>query len=90
MSAPTSSRRQFLKAGSLATVGTVAALHASSVHAAGDDVIRVGDRRVRRVAGPGCGQALRADKNVKLVGMADAFSDRLELALQNLKAKRHR
>lgn len=88
MSTQSASRRQFLKTGTLASVGTLAALQASSVHAAGDDVLRVG---IVGCGGRGTGaaaQAMRADKNVKLVGMADAFSDRLEQGLQQLKGQK--
>lgn len=88
MSDQTTSRRQFLKAGTVASVGTLAALSASSVHAGGNDVIKVG---IVGCGGRGTGaaaQALRADKNCKLVAMADAFADRLELSLQNLKGQK--
>ena len=73
-------RRGFLKASAAAT------FLAANAHAAGsDDTIRIGL--------VGCGsrgtgaatQALRADKNVKLVAMADAFQDRLDLSLATLK-----
>lgn len=75
------SRRQFLAA------SAVAAAAAPSLFAAGDDVLKVGLI--------GCGDrgtgaavnALQADKNVKLVAMADAFSDRLESSLGNLLKK---
>ena len=64
------------------------ALAASSLHAAGTDVIRVGligcgDRGTGAAA-----QALAADKNVKLVAMGDAFADRLQSSLTNLRAKK--
>lgn len=68
------SRRQFL-ATSAAVAGSFAA--APSIHAAGDDTIKVG---LIGCGGRGSGaaaQALKADKNVKLVAMADAFEDRL-------------
>lgn len=72
-------RRRFLK--TAAAAGTVGALGPTlGVHAGGSDVLRV--------ALVGCGsrgtgaatQALRADRNVRLVAMADAFEDRLALA----------
>ncbi len=81
MTEPTS-RRTFLKA-SAASVAVASVL--PGAHAAGDDTLRVGligcgDR------GTGAAkQALRADKNVKLVAMCDAFMDRLERSLGNLK-----
>jgi predicted dehydrogenase len=75
------SRRQFLAA------SAVAAAAAPSLFAAGDDVLKVGLI--------GCGDrgtgaavnALQADKNVKLVAMADAFADRLDKSLENLSKK---
>src|SRR5829696_4931763 len=75
-------RRQFLAASAVAVAA------APRIHAAGDDLIKVGLI--------GCGErgtgaavnALQADKNVKLVAMADAFEDRLESSLKNLLAKK--
>ena len=85
-----SSRRQFLKTGTLATVGgtLLSALSPSVVHAAGDDVLRVG---IVGCGGRGMGaaqQALRADPNVKLVAMADAFADKIESGLDALKGQK--
>ena len=62
------SRRQFLKAGTLATVGgtLLSTLSPSAIHAAGGDTLRIG---IVGCGGRGTGaaaQALRADKNVKL------------------------
>src|SRR5205085_2491292 len=81
---PTPSRRAFLR-----TSAAVAAapLVVPAVHAAGNDTLRVGLI--------GCGsrgtgaavQALRADKNVKLVAMGDAFEDRLKESLAFLLEK---
>lgn len=76
-----STRRQFLAASAAAIAGP-------SLHAAGDDVIRVGligcgDRGTGAAV-----QALSADKNVKLVAMGDAFADRLQSSLENLRAKK--
>ena len=87
---PGSSRRQFLKAGTLATVGgtVLSALSPSVLHAAGGDVLRVG---IVGCGGRGTGamqQALRADPNVKLVAMADAFADKIELGLNALKGQK--
>jgi predicted dehydrogenase len=83
-----SSRRNFLKASAAmamagATAGRTRLAHGA--FAGGDDVLRV--------ALIGCGsrgtgaasQALQADENVKLVAMADAFEDRLELSLATLR-----
>src|SRR5262249_6065296 len=81
-SAVSTSRRAFLAS----SVAAVAA--APSLYAAGDDVLKVGLI--------GCGErgtgaavnALKADKNVKLSRMADAFEDRLNSSLENLLAKK--
>jgi predicted dehydrogenase len=78
------SRREFL-ATSAAVAGTLAV--ASHVHAAGDDLLKVG---LIGCGGRGTGaarEALLADKNVKLVAMADAFEDRLHESLATLKKK---
>ncbi|HYG78712.1 MAG TPA: Gfo/Idh/MocA family oxidoreductase [Planctomycetota bacterium] len=81
-----STRRDFVKsstAGILASA--MAGAIASRAHAAGDDVIKVG---LIGCGGRGTGaaqQALNADKNVKLVAVGDAFSDRLESSLSLLK-----
>lgn len=77
----TSTRRDFLRTTSAA--GLLAA--APLVHAAGNET-------TLRVALIGCGgrgtgaasQALRADPNVKLVAMADAFADRISQSLSTL------
>jgi predicted dehydrogenase len=82
------SRRQFLRSSSAAAMGsalTVNALLARSAHVAGSDLLRVG---LIGCGGRGTGaamQALMADPNVKLVAMADAFEDRLESSLAQLK-----
>ena len=76
----TTTRRQFLAA----SAAIAAAPH---LHAAGDDLLKVGLI--------GCGgrgtaatmEALRADKNVKLVAMADAFEDRLNDSLAAIQKK---
>ncbi len=78
------SRRQFLHT-SAAAAGTLAAAGALPVHAAGSDVLRVG---LVGCGGRGTGaaqQALHADKNVKLVAMGDAFGDRIERCLAQMK-----
>jgi predicted dehydrogenase len=76
-------RRDFLKASAAAVAGTLAAI--PQVHAAGSDVLRVG---LVGCGGRGTGaasQALKADKNVKLVALGDAFEDRLQTCLTTLK-----
>lgn len=76
-----SSRRQFI-AGSSAVLGSLAL--ARSAHAAGSDVLKIG---LIGCGGRGSGaasQALKADPNVKLVAMGDAFEDRLQHSLKSL------
>jgi predicted dehydrogenase len=78
---PHSSRRQFLKT-SAVVAGTVAV--AANAHAGGNDLLKVA---LIGCGGRGTGaasQALRADRNVKLWAMADAFRDRLERSLATL------
>ncbi|MEK6237933.1 MAG: Gfo/Idh/MocA family oxidoreductase, partial [Planctomycetales bacterium] len=82
------SRREFMKKSTAAALsgGALASLSVG-VHAAGDDLLRVG---LVGCGGRGTGaarQALSADKNVKLVAMGDAFSDRLEGSLSTLKRR---
>ncbi len=84
MREPGPSRRTFLTQ----TAATVAAATAlvPNAHAAGGDTLRVG---LVGCGGRGTGaaeQALKADKNVKLVAMADAFMDRLDESLSTLKS----
>ena len=79
---PTSSRREFLAA----SAATVAA--APGLFAAGDDLLKVG---LIGCGGRGTGaaaEALQADKNVRLVAMADAFEDRLLDSLAALEKKK--
>ncbi len=84
-----STRRQFIgtslsiAAGS-ATVGTATRAFPSTVHAGGDDVLRVGLIGCGGRGTGAAGQALQADDNVKLVAMGDAFEDRLQLSLKSL------
>jgi len=77
MSSP--SRRTFLAQSAAATLTAM-----GTVHAAGNDLIKVG---LIGCGGRGTGaaaQALKADKNVKLVALADAFEDRLAKCLTTL------
>src|SRR5690242_13377208 len=81
---PETSRRAFLKA-SAATVATTSALLPGAFAAGTDATLRVG---LVGCGGRGTGaakQALRADPKVKLVAMCDAFMDRLEGSLRELK-----
>jgi myo-inositol 2-dehydrogenase / D-chiro-inositol 1-dehydrogenase len=88
MREPSTTRRTFVKE----TAATLAAAAAATqmdlipnAHAAGSDTLRVGligcgDR------GTGAAeQALTADSNTRLVAMADAFQDRIESSLEQLK-----
>jgi predicted dehydrogenase len=85
-----SSRRDFLKTTSaLAVAGTLTGRRTirRSAHVGGSDLLKIGL--------VGCGDrgsgaavnALGADKNCKLVAMADAFSDRIESSLGYIKAE---
>lgn len=80
------SRRDFLKlstAGAAAMVGTLPLVR--SVHAAGDDTLKVG---LIGCGGRGSGaaaNAMNADKNAKLVAMADIFGDQLQKSREELK-----
>jgi predicted dehydrogenase len=81
---PRTTRREFLTA---STTGAALALagFAPGVHAAGDDTLKIG---LIGCGGRGTGaatQALHADPNLKLVAMGDAFADRIESSLANLK-----
>ncbi len=80
----TASRRTFLKA-SAATAAVTAATLPGAYAAGGDEVLRVG---LIGCGGRGTGaarEALRADPKVKLVAMCDAFMDRLQDSLNDLK-----
>jgi myo-inositol 2-dehydrogenase / D-chiro-inositol 1-dehydrogenase len=76
----TPSRRQFLKA----SATTLAAAAAVQAHAGGDDILRIG---LVGCGGRGTGaaeNAVRADRNCKLVALGDAFPDRIEKCLSVL------
>lgn len=80
-------RRSFLKSTSALAAGSALASTlgaARSVHAAGDDQIKVALIGCGGRGTAACAQALRTSGNVKLVAMADAFSDRLEGAYNTL------
>jgi predicted dehydrogenase len=77
-----------LRTSTAAAVGGALAANLSiarSAHAAGSDVLRVG---LIGCGGRGTGaaaQALTADANVQLTAMGDAFADRLQTSLDNLR-----
>jgi len=84
MSTESPSRRGFLKASAAATVAGT--LITPTVHAAGNDVLKIA---LIGSGGRGCGaaaNALNADKNVKLVAVCDVFEDRAKKGLDNVKA----
>src|SRR5262245_28070519 len=80
-------RRRFLQA-SAATAAAVTLAQAPFVHADGNDTLRIG---LIGCGGRGTGaasQALRADRNVRLVALGDAFRDRLDGCLGELRRDR--
>lgn len=79
----TASRRDFLAA----SAATAAVTAAPSLFAAGNDLLKVGLIGCGGRGTGAAGQALQADKNVKLVAMADAFEDRLNESLATLLKK---
>src|SRR5262245_46322189 len=79
------SRRDFL-ATSAATAAAVAS--SAKLFAAGNDTLKVGLIGCGQRGTGAAAQALKADKNVKLVAMADAFEDRLNESLENLLKKK--
>src|SRR5579884_2139527 len=76
------SRRDFVKSSTMAALGAAAATALPSfVHAAQDSTLKVG---LVGCGGRGCGaaqNALHADKNAKIVALADMFKDKLEAGL---------
>ena len=80
------SRRDFLKTTAVAgTTFAVSGALLGNVHAAGDDVIKVG---LIGCGGRGTGAAndcLHSSPNVKVMAMGDAFADRLEGSLNDLR-----
>jgi predicted dehydrogenase len=67
--------------------GLAGAVPAFGVHTAGSDLLRVG---LIGCGGRGTGaaaQALSADKNVKLVALADLFDDRMKICLSSLQKR---
>lgn len=89
---PQTTRRDFVKASTVAAVGAgvLGTFSApAGAYAAADDTIKIG---LIGCGGRGTGaatQALSTQGNVKLVAMADAFEDRLESSLQNIQ-RRHK
>lgn len=77
------SRRDFLRTAAAAG-GTVLAVHRSA-HAAGSDILKVGLIGCGSRGAGAASNAINADPGVKLVALADAFSDRIEGSLKQLK-----
>ncbi len=78
------SRRDFLKTSTVALTAANLAI-GRSAHAAGSDILKIG---LIGCGGRGTGaaaNAMDADKNTRLVAMADAFSDRVDGSYQRLK-----
>lgn len=88
MRSNSTSRRGFIKSTSAALVGGALSAYISvpqKTFAANSDTLRIG---LIGCGGRGSGavlQALKADKNTKLVAMGDAFKDRLDRSLDNFK-----
>jgi predicted dehydrogenase len=85
----TVSRRDFLRRSAVlaAAGGLAGAVPAFGFHTAGSDLLRVG---LIGCGGRGTGaaaQALSADKNVKLVALADLFDDRMKICLSSLQKR---
>ena len=78
-------RRDFLAGAAVAAAGATLTSLTPAVHAAGNDVLRIG---LIGCGGRGTGaamQALRADKNTRLLAMGDMFDDKLQYSLGKLK-----
>jgi len=82
-----SSRRDFIKSGTTAALAAgLTSQMSAAVHAQGNETLKVG---LIGVGGRGSGaavQALTADQHSELYAVADAFEDRLEAGLANIKA----
>lgn len=84
------SRRTFLKRSASAAIGgSVAAVLSvpRGVHASTGELIRVGLVGCGGRGTGAAGQALKADPDVRLVALADAFEDRLKMGAAALKAQ---
>ncbi|MCL2743203.1 MAG: Gfo/Idh/MocA family oxidoreductase, partial [Planctomycetaceae bacterium] len=80
-----SSRRQFLKSSMLTAAVAAGALNVPRVHAAENNVIKIG---LVGAGGRGTGavnNALAADPNVRLVALCDAFPEKAENSLASLR-----
>lgn len=74
----TTTRRQFLQStAAIAATATIAA----NAHAQGSDLLKVGLIGCGQRGTGAAGEALKADRNVKLWAMADAFADKIETSV---------
>ncbi len=78
--ASASTRRNFLKTSTAVAGGVLASglIAPGAVHAAGSDTLRVGLIGCGSRGRGAANQAMRADPNVKLVAIGDAFADQIE------------
>src|SRR5688572_19083163 len=79
-------RRRFLGTAALAGTAAVTGFPAVLRAGANDKPLKIALVGCGGRGSGAAGQALKADPNVKLVAVADAFSDRLESSLKNLQA----
>lgn len=87
MTGPAATRRDFLKTGTAAVVGSALATQgnlAFGAFAAGSDLLKIGLIGCGGRGGGAAVNALEADPNVKLVALGDLFEDRLKGTLNNL------
>jgi predicted dehydrogenase len=76
-------RRGFLATGAAAAAATIIP---TAVHASADETIKVGLVGCGGRGSGACGNALRADKNVKIVAAGDAFPEKLDYLRSQLKS----
>lgn len=78
-------RRDFLAGAAVAAAGATLTSLTPAVHAAGSDTLRIGLIGCGNRGTGAAEQALKADKNTKLVAMGDMFPDKLQKSLSQLK-----
>src|SRR5450755_3326811 len=81
-----STRRHFLKTS--AALAAASLTVAQNAHAQGNDLLKVGLIGCGQRGTGAASQALRADRNVKLWAMADAFDDKIQTSLALLQGER--
>jgi predicted dehydrogenase len=79
------SRRGFLEASAARGALAASSALAGAAHAGGNDVLKVGLIGCGSRGTGAASQALKADKNVRLFALADAFADRIAGSLATLK-----